>query len=139
MRGWARLAIGGMMVVGLAGCDPAPTGSAATPQAQASSELRIEKVAFQSTFITVGERFEVTFDIPSAGSRMVSRYGLKTPQGEQTLEVKPALPIISGGKARIWLGPFTNLTQGGKQAVEFWIVDDQGHQSNRVANELVVQ
>lgn len=139
MRGWARLVLGAGLVLGLAGCEPAPTGSAAAPQAQASSDLRIENLAFQSTFITVGERFEVAFDIPAAGSRTVTKYGLKTPQGEQTLDVKPALPIISGGKARMWVGPFTNLSQGGKQAVEFWIVDDQGHPSNRVASELVVQ
>ncbi|MFN3428941.1 MAG: hypothetical protein ACK46X_03190 [Candidatus Sericytochromatia bacterium] len=141
MRGWARLAVVGGLMMGLAGCEPGPTGASSPTAANqaASTDLRIQNLAFLHTFITSGERFEVTFDIPAAGSRTVTQYGLKTPQGEQTLDVKPALPIISGGKARMWVGPFTNLSQGGKQAVEFWIIDDQGHPSNRVASELVVQ
>lgn len=129
-----------LAVMTLAGCEEPPTEPAKSPFFnQGSSALRIENLVFESKSLVGDERFEVSFDIPEAGSQLIPRYGLKGLGVEKLYDVKPALAIVNNGRARMWVGPVPNTKVGGKQTLEFWILDDQGRESNRLTGEITIQ
>lgn len=140
-RGFGAIALV-VAIAGLAGCQDQPTGT--TPAnsgfySQGSSSLSISELSFDSEHITSGERFQATFKIPEAGSQNLTKYGVKTEVGEKLFDIKPALPVVNGGKVTMWVGPLTGLTKGGQLALEFWVVDDQGRASNHLPESLVIQ
>jgi hypothetical protein len=143
MRNWGLTAAGLALLaaLGTTGCEerPADTRANAGFLTQGSQTLTISDVAFDSDHIVGNERWQVTFKSPEAGSQMIAKYGLSTRLGEKLYDVKPVLPIINNGKATMWVGPLPDIKQAGQFTVEFWIIDDQGKVSNRMAQELTLQ
>lgn len=138
-RGFGAIALVAALL-GVAGCQDQPTSTGPSGfYSQGSSSLSISELAFDSQHITSGERFQATFKLPAAGSQNLTRYGVKTELGEKLFDIKPVLPVVNGGKVTMWVGPLTGLTKGGTLALEFWVVDDKGRQSNHVPESLVIQ
>lgn len=131
---------GCVSVVGTAPLTPEGLPTAATPAPAPGILLTIDDLVLDARAIIGAERFSLKFRVRAPGSQTLTHYGMATRLGSQIYKLDRALPVIQDGKVfRLEVGPLPNLIESGKFDVEFWVVDSEGRQSNRLKSDIIIQ
>ena len=93
-----------------------------------------------STHVIGSELFEAHYDVTSAGSGVFSSYGLGLGQARKVTKIPIPIPVINNGHVDMpTIGPLPDVSRGGVQEVEFWVVDSAGQESNHLKFKMTVQ
>lgn len=120
----------------LGGCAEAPT----TRPAVTAARPVLSNLEHEAARLIGAEAFMVTVEVEVRGGEYVKAYGVKTPYEETVHPLKRALPMaIRDGRMYFTQVQFQKVPVTGAYPFEFWVIDEHGRPSNRLASRVVVQ
>lgn len=107
--------------------------------ARSTSGFTIEGLELSSPQVAGNEAFFATVRVAAPMGQSIKAYGLKTPYEEGVRAFK-ALPMaMRDGVVRIKVDGFATVPRTGVYPLEFWLINDSNHASNRVRGEVTVR